>query len=1180
MKRRIDQLLNEKFEYEMPVMKIDQKSIHGTVHRGESFRGSFTMENPTQKKMKGFLYSSSPRAGFDPQTFSAISERVIYEIDTTGMEEGEVLEGVFMICSSIGEYRIPYRVEVEKPMVRTSAEVIESMEKFTALAKKDFQKAYALFVSSDFPRMLEKDSPQNLTLYEGIMAQSVSYRSLEEFLAAAGQKEKICIQADKESVSFGRVSQPIQEKVILTRNTWGFFRLDVSSDAPFLWIERPIVTADDFIGSTYTLNYLIDTSRMHAGKNYGRITIRGEAECLTVEVTAEAVEKRGTDSRVPGQHRELVRLEQYYVAFRTRKMDLNIWLRRSWEAIDKYKKAGGNSPMLELVQAQLFFAAGKDEEGCLVLEAQEQHRERLASPEALGYYLYLTTFYHKEKEYVDYVEKRVSGLLQQNPEKWMLQWVLLYIQEKLLRHPGEKLEAIRRQYQYGCRSRIMYLEAAQVLERSPLLLKRLEAFEVQVLHFMCREEMMTGELVMQLTELAGRARDFQEVLYRILCECYDKYPSKGLVMAICSLLIKGHRTGKEYFEWFERGVEADIRLTGLYEYYIESMPADRKGPLPQIIRIYFSYNNTLSHQKKAAVYANVIRNREQDPHTYNSYRPAMEKFMLDQLGADRISRDLALLYRTFLNRQLLTPKLADALVKVLFTYEVSSSAPGARTVIVRHRQLEQEQKVPLVNGKACIQLYSQDYQIFIGDENGRRYAVTLPYEKEKLLEEPELLEVCRELSPDSRGLILFDLGRMNGREVNGEMVGLLQKMLEIPGVREDCRIKVRRDILDYYYGNPGEEAGEYFRTTDLEAYVRTDRKKLTELLIFQGMYQEAFEIVSIYGAEGVDTAAMVRLCSRMILNLEFEENEMLLALCAGCLEQKKYDETLLAYLLSFYDGPVENMKELWNAGHAFGLDTFRLEEKILLMVLFTRQGMEGTEDIFDSYRREIGKTMILRAYVILMSYEYFVRQKPVKEPVFAWLERGFEKGKDQETVCRLALLLYYSGKPKLTEKQSENAQELLEYYANQGMQFSFFKKFSPALQKAFLLFDKSFAEYRTNPAATVTIRYRFEQENGETSREYCETVNPLFEGIFVKAVTLFEGEKMSYTFREELGGKAEETKEQVLEFEETPDSHGDSKYGLINCLAREVWTDQAKTDEILETYLERENLAEKIFTLM
>lgn len=68
-----------------------------------------------------------------------------------------------------------------------------------------------------------------------------------------------------------------------------------------------------------------------------------------------------------------------------------------------------------------------------------------------------------------------------------------------------------------------------------------------------------------------------------------------------------------------------------YEYYIESMEDPIEKPLPQIIRMYFSYNNTLDYRKKAFVYANVIRNKDKDPKAYQSYRPAMEKLWWTEL---------------------------------------------------------------------------------------------------------------------------------------------------------------------------------------------------------------------------------------------------------------------------------------------------------------------------------------------------------------------------------------------------------------------------------------------------------------------------------------------------------------------------------------------------------------------
>ena len=134
------------------------------------------------------------------------------------------------------------------------------------------------------------------------------------------------------------------------------------------------------------------------------------------------------------------------------------------------------------------------------------------------------------------------------------------------------------------------------------------------------------------------------------------------------------------------------------------------------------------------------------------------------------------------------------------------------------------------------------------------------------------------------------------------------------------------------------------------------------------MSREAFSLTGIYGPEKVNLLSLVSLCHRMVLTMEYGEDEMLLALCHYCFVHENMTRVILAYLLRYYDGPVERMKELWQAGKDFEANTFVLEEKILVMVMFTRSGAENTEEIFDSYRKALGRKMLLQAYVMYRAY--------------------------------------------------------------------------------------------------------------------------------------------------------------------------------------------------------------------
>lgn len=150
-------------------------------------------------------------------------------------------------------------------------------------------------------------------------------------------------------------------------------------------------------------------------------------------------------------------------------------------------------------------------------------------------------------------------------------------------------------------------------------------------------------------------KTFDENVYQILTAGYERFPSDEVLEAICKLVMKGRPVRKEYFPWYAKAVERNIRITRLYEYYIETMDASFDEVLPQVIRMYFSYSNTLAGQKKALIYANVIKNREKDRHTFQSYRPAMEVFTARQIQKGRMNREYAALYRTFLkNRKIPT----------------------------------------------------------------------------------------------------------------------------------------------------------------------------------------------------------------------------------------------------------------------------------------------------------------------------------------------------------------------------------------------------------------------------------------------------------------------------------------------------------------------------------------------
>ena len=402
---------------------------------------------------------------------------------------------------------------------------------------------------------------------------------------------------------------------------------------------------------------------------------------------------------------------------------------------------------------------------------------------------------------------------------------------------------------------------------------------------------------------------------------------------------------------------------------------------------------------------------------------------------------------------------------------------------------------------------------------------------------------------------------------------------EMDSLRSSEREEIRRKILAYYLEHPDrDELYEYLSTIHYADFIRADKRALMQLLTQEGMYEQAFSLLETYGAELIDIACLVRICSQTVLATEYEENIVLLDYCYRCFQYGKYDDNILTYLLMYYDGPIEEMKRLWNVGHQNELDTLTLEEKILSLLVFTRTGSAGTERIFASYQSKLGRRKLCKAYLMLKSYEYFVQNLPVSDLVFTHLEQMLKEGGELEDVCKLALLQYYAGLPSLKGKRRETAAELIEEYNSRNMQFAFFTRFDEELVQMCQLEDKVFLEYATNPEHKVYLYYRMKDVEEEYHKE---AMKDCFEGIFVREFVLFDTERLE-CYMEEYDGETLVTRSDLrtMTAAETGERLKD-RYAMISRMSRsareENW-EQLEAD--LDTYYQTGYLTEEIFTLI
>ena len=466
--------------------------------------------------------------------------------------------------------------------------------------------------------------------------------------------------------------------------------------------------------------------------------------------------------------------------------------------------------------------------------------------------------------------------------------------------------------------------------------------------------------------------------------------------------MKGEPRRPVYFKWFSLAVSRGLRITRLFEYYVETMDITYRRQLPKPLLMYFAYNdNSLGDARKAYVYASVIAFKEKDPKTYENYKDNLERFAYRKLREGQMDENYAILYQEFLFDPV-SAEDGEAIAPKMFTYRLYCDDSKIRQVIVRHSQFAEEEIYPCNKGIAYPRIYTDDAVILFQDDKQRRYVSTIPYNLTKLTDESKAVPELLELGVRERGLLLY---YCESTTLNADNLEYFQSLAELEDCTEEYRNSVRKQILDYYAANvQDQKLDKYLEKMDFRQYAQVDRTTLLEVLITRRMFRQAMVIVEEFGYEGLDLSCLLKMTSRMILKSDMAEDDELLALASEVYRKGKYDEVILHYLMLYRFGPLDELISIWKSARGFEMDTYDLEERILSLLIFTEDYRKEGEAVLESYVKQSGKERITGAYLTLVSYGVFVREYTMSTFIRSRLEYAFTSKWPVNLICRLALL--------------------------------------------------------------------------------------------------------------------------------------------------------------------------------
>ncbi len=1185
MRERINRLAKGIIDAEAPILLIQPESLDEPVQAGELTNRELYVADTEGRFVKGLVYSSNIRVRVRNNAFGGSRNHISYEVDSTHLMKGDVISGAFYLVTNGGEKKIPYSFSVELGVSGRTLEALKTSADFADMARRDQDMALRLFEYQDFTEAPFMQDMHIRALYDGLKGRPNRQNLLEEFLVALHAKSPVSLEMDRSLRQYEGIECLSQDFLEVRASTWGYVRFDVTADGDFLELPKKTYTSQDFKNGVCQVPFLVNPAHLHRGRNLGRLVISTIRESFDVGIEIQAVEE--TIRKVSGGRAELARYLELRLEYELGQYEERLLINQMKQALESFSG-------FPILKAELCILDGEKERAAALLEEcrKEVMEQRLEEKEWYCFYQYLQYLLTDKSSYKENLIRLLQKILYEEKGHPYLYLLLTRLDSDMEQNPVEMLEQMQELFTGGCHSPFLYSKALELYKKNPNLLKNMGRFELQVMVFAARRDLMSQELALRCGQLASTVRHFGKLYCRLLMGLYEQYPERALLEAVCGMLIKGNCRDQVYFSWYEKALQQEISLTRLYEYYLYALPEDYPYLLPKEILLYFSYEKHMDDYSRSVLYMNILKYMSPDAPLYKQYERDIEQFTMEQLLRSKVNRRMVVLYQHMIYKEMIDERVANVLPSILKSYRVRLKNPNMKYVIVCYEELEEEDAFPIQDGVAYVPLFLEHSVLLFQDAYGNRYTNVschkLPAMEMEEAKIRELEERCYEIHPNHPMLRLQKCGEIvaKGIQNDGDMMTLKRIAADLK-LRVLYRKKMLTQMISWFRSQMEQDGSralidaEYLMELELERLSREERAGVCEMLIHQNYTKEAFEIVRRFGCEAIRSKLLFKLCGQMILEQLFVEDEKLLGLSCQMFSEGLYDSILLDYLCEYFNGSTKQMYRILNQSVHDHAEIYDMPERLIAQMMFAGE-TDYLDPVFDWY--VAGKNTsdgILRAYFTMKSADYFLRGRATGERVFTYLEsavHGIEDKNRIPTIYLLALTKYYSTLEVLDQERRSLCKVMVELLLEEGRVFAYFHDLGRLIPMPDSIMERVTIEYRGGrdawPELEVCILPDDEDYIGDEMRK-------VYPGIYVRQKVLFEGEILEFRVYETKDGVRKLMAEGSISRDSEQKVQTQSRFTALNemglCLSL---NEEITLKEKMKKYLTDSAMMEELFPLM
>ena len=1139
MKEKILDLTEGEFERDFPAALSDPDRIEKKGIEGHDIAGSIRIYTDSDLPLEGQVFSSNPYVSTEQKDFCGREAILDFTAHTAGFYPGQRLDGTFTIVTDGHNLTVPYSFTVEEKYPEAEGREIKTLEDLYELEKNDRREAVSVFSSEDFKKLLVRHFPETYLSYRSLTGtMGFTPEALENFLCENGLKDRIKLHVFPAELDYYAVNEDVKESFRITRNTDGYVSLsfEVPEDS-FISLSKTEATDADFYGGTLEVPFFIKSSQLHKGVNTTSLTIRGNGLLIKKDVN---VSTYGKGEKVYEESRERKKVIcdgiEGYLDFRLRKTDTAAFLKSATETTEYFldKNPADLFSLLYRTMAQI--VSGEKQKALVTIAMLKEMITDRKSFE-WAFLLYLCTLMDPEEGYIDRITAEIEAIEKELDDPRIF-WFLLFLRKEYTENPLKRLSDIRKWINRGNYSPILYAEAFDVINAYPQYIGQLDSFSLSILRFGQRNGVISKEVVPFVSECLYDLKDFNAGVFDFAGKLYDRYDDDMLLSSIVSYLLRNRCIGKKYAIWYKRGIEVDLNLTGIYENYMYCVDEADTDMLPQLLLMYFSYdNNELSEEKKEYLYANVIMYKERRADIYESYKAQTERFAIEKLQEGKIDDFLSVIYRDLYKRDFFDDELKKKLYALKDSVKVFCLSQESGRLSIYTERLKKPFETDLKNHSAIIQIKDDDFFTVLTNQNGVFAEKELFY-TEKLL--PELDE--------------------EGDEKSG-------KDIRITGETEEA-------FADHIIAENDYDA---VTVDDIPDEVKLQNRRpevvtfILRHLIEEDRTDKAFSLMKeVYGFQVPENQLLHLATQECQKN---EPDEFLTGLSVWLLDHYLSNKVTLDYLCRNYEGPTSDLICVFKYAKARGCEVSSLAGHIIEQMIFEEGDYPEAADAFMSYRIVHPDMNLVRAYVTYFSDRYVRGEKEeTDEAFFRYIKDMYVSDHGVNSSIKTALLKHYAESGSLKPDQLKTAEALLRDNLLDGRYFSFYTKMDIRLVREFGLYERVYTETREKPGKALTACFY-----PGTEKEFSQEMEEVYDSIYITSLILFRGESAEYVVKDEDG---KQVARGTAVNQNYPDSGSKSRFGLINEISEEEKSSDSALSDSIKEYIRLDLSSDDLFSMV